>query len=250
MSKTADLPLAVRVRDFFIENPMLSNSELQTLWEKRHGAIQANVIRTGRSFLRKKFYGDLPVVNGQVSKAGIVRRILENNPDWTDNDIIEYMSTYGIEATRSCVSNARFVAKKSRMSVEEVKEEEEAETPIKSDERGYRSKMVREFLAKNPNASPKDVVKSLAKKKIAVSLGLVSVIKYSKKNSGVSPDKNQNAGPRARRMEGDATVGSYDDIEQRLDELIQAADSLGNSALANSIRHSRRMASVAIVSQG
>ncbi len=246
MSKVAELPLAVRVREFIVENPTLSNAELHELWEKKHGKIRQNVLRSGRSVLKKKFYGDLPLVNGQVSKAGIVRRILENNPDWSDNDIIEYMSAVGVEATRSCVSNARFMAKKN---VGTQINEEVVDSKIDPEERGYRSKMVREFLSKNPDSSPKDVVKALAKKRVTVSLGLVSVIKYSKKRNGISPDKNQNAGPRARRMEGDATVGSYDDIEQRLDELIQAADSLGNSALANSIRHSRRMASAAIVSQ-
>jgi len=51
----------------------------------------------------------------------------------------------------------------------------------KPEERGARSKAVRDFLAANPKASPKVVVEELSKQGISVSLGLVSVIKYSKR---------------------------------------------------------------------
>ena len=51
-------------------------------------------------------------------------------------------------------------------------------------ERGVRSKSVRDYLASNPGASPKTVVEDLKKTGVNVSLGLVSVIKYSKAARG------------------------------------------------------------------
>jgi len=52
-------------------------------------------------------------------------------------------------------------------------------------ERGARSQAVRDYLAENPKASPKDVVAALKEKGVSVSLGLVSVIKYSKRSAGI-----------------------------------------------------------------
>ncbi len=51
-------------------------------------------------------------------------------------------------------------------------------------ERGVRSKAVRDYLAANPKSSPKKVVAELKKTGVDVSLGLVSVIKYSKASRG------------------------------------------------------------------
>ena len=60
-------------------------------------------------------------------------------------------------------------------------------------ERGARSKAVREYLAANPKESPQKVVAALKEQGIDISLGLVSVIKYSKPksnrgNSGTTAD--------------------------------------------------------------
>lgn len=51
-------------------------------------------------------------------------------------------------------------------------------------ERGARSKVVRAFLKAHPSASPAKVVAALQEQGLQVSLGLVSVIKYSKRASG------------------------------------------------------------------
>lgn len=51
----------------------------------------------------------------------------------------------------------------------------------KKPERGVRSQAVRDYLKKNPKASPKDIVAGLKEQGVTVSLGLVSVIKYTKK---------------------------------------------------------------------
>ena len=51
-------------------------------------------------------------------------------------------------------------------------------------ERGARSKAVRAFLKTHPSASPAKVVAALQEQGLKISLGLVSVIKYSKGASG------------------------------------------------------------------
>jgi len=55
-----------------------------------------------------------------------------------------------------------------------------AKKPLPSLERGVRSKAVRDYLAANPQDSPQKVVAALKEQGVEVSLGLVSVIKYSK----------------------------------------------------------------------
>jgi hypothetical protein len=55
--------------------------------------------------------------------------------------------------------------------------------PLPSLERGARSKAVRDYLAANPKDSPQKVVAALKEQGVEVSLGLVSVIKYSKPKS-------------------------------------------------------------------
>ena len=55
----------------------------------------------------------------------------------------------------------------------------------KKPERGERSKAVREYLKENPSASPKQVVAALKAQGMKISLGLVSVLKYSKRPIGV-----------------------------------------------------------------
>jgi hypothetical protein len=46
--------------------------------------------------------------------------------------------------------------------------------------RGARSQAVRDFVAKNPTATVKEVVDGVAKTGIKVSVGLVNVLKYKK----------------------------------------------------------------------
>lgn len=58
-----------------------------------------------------------------------------------------------------------------------------AKKPLPSLERGARSKAVRDYLAANPKDSPHKVVAALKEQGVSVSLGLVSVIKYSKPKS-------------------------------------------------------------------
>ncbi len=235
MSKTAEVPVAVKVRELILANPDKTNAELHAKWDGR--PIKESVIRNGRSFIKKKF-GELVVSKGQVSKSAVVRHIIGEHPDWSDSHIMEYMAENGLETTRGCVSSAKSVATNGRNG----RKKKAKNVP---QERGNRSGLIRAYLAKHPKASPKDVVAALAESGEVVSLGLVSVIKYSKKNKKNSPDKNQNAGPRAKKGE---TSASFDNIEQKLEELMQEADELGNSQLANSIRQARRMASAAIVS--
>ena len=56
-------------------------------------------------------------------------------------------------------------------------------------ERGARSQAVRASLKAHPSASPAKVVAALQKQGVQISLGLVSVIKYSKGASGLADVK-------------------------------------------------------------
>lgn len=71
------------------------------------------------------------------------------------------------------------IPKKGQSMVKKAKTAQ-AKKPLPSLERGARSKAVRDYLAKNPKDSPQKVVSALKDKGVEVSLGLVSVIKYSK----------------------------------------------------------------------
>lgn len=49
---------------------------------------------------------------------------------------------------------------------------------------GNKSSAIRDYIAENPNAMPKEIHDALTKRGIKVSKGLVSVVKYSKPKSG------------------------------------------------------------------
>lgn len=83
----------------------------------------------------------------------------------------------------------------------------------KVQERGARSKAVRDYLAANPKASPKVVVEELGKQGVSVSLGLVSVIKYSKRGKVKRP------GRRGGRLSGSLDTSSLLHAKKFIDEV-------------------------------
>lgn len=109
------------------------------------------------------------------------------------------------------------------------KKGEEAGTAVAGNERGARSKAVRDYLAQNPKASPKEVVANLAAQGIEVSLGLVSVIKYSKKSGAKkSPGRKPGRPAASKTVRASAVVSGSAGVT--LDTLIDAkqlVDKLG-----------------------
>lgn len=238
-----DNSVAVRVRALIIKHPTASHAEIASLWSKKEKEkLPTSTIRNTRSSLRKKLFGEIPVHMNKFSIGGAVRQILAKHPTWSDTEVIAHLASLGVETNRSVVSNARSVAKqKASSSVKATKK-------VKKD--GSRSAAIRELLDKHPTLTPKEIVLTLEKRGIVVSAGLASVVRYGKKNKSNSPDPNQNAGPRARKNSRKQSVsvdGDYNEIERRLDELIQQATNMGNVALADATRHARRIASAAIL---
>jgi len=54
---------------------------------------------------------------------------------------------------------------------------------------GNKSAAIRNYIASNPNAKPKEILTALKARGIDVSVGLVSVVKYAKPKSGKKPGR-------------------------------------------------------------
>jgi hypothetical protein len=76
-------------------------------------------------------------------------------------------------------------------------------------ERGAKTRAIKEYLEANPKASPKVVVEALAAQGIQVSVGLVSVTKYSKKGKTGSTGAKRGRKPAA----GPATIEDLIDLK-------------------------------------
>ena len=236
---------ASQLRKFFFENPTLSNTDLEKKWEEEgHEKVSSVDFRKCRSQLSQKLFGALPVSRrGELSKSAVVIRFIENKPDWKDSQILQFLTDLGISLTRNSVASIRSVYNKKKKGVPV----RSAVTRVrkKKNERGSRSRAIREYIAANPGSSSKMIVEGLAKSGIKVSLGLASVIRYSKKKSRISPDPRQNSGPRARK--GESNSVDLLKIEETLDSLISAAQDYGNSKIVEAIRRSRREVSAEIL---
>ena len=93
--------------------------------------------------------------------------------------------------------------------------------------RGARSQAVREYLAENPQASPREVVEGLKAKGIKVKVTLVNSIKYKRPSkSGRRRTSTRRVAGRKNRLAG-ATV-------ERLIEVKRFADSIGGM---DQVRH-------------
>jgi hypothetical protein len=86
--------------------------------------------------------------------------------------------------------------------------------------RGVKSQAVREYLAENPQASPKAIVDGLKAKGIKVKVTLVNSIKYKK------PSKPGRRRKSARRVAAQRNSSAGVTIEQLI-EVKRLADSLG-----------------------
>jgi hypothetical protein len=79
-------------------------------------------------------------------------------------------------------------------------------------ERGAKTRAIKEYLEANPKASPKVVVEALAAQGIQVSVGLVSVTKYSKK--GKTGSTGSTGAKRGRKpAAGPATIEDLIDLK-------------------------------------
>ena len=89
--------------------------------------------------------------------------------------------------------------------------------------RGARTQAVREYLAENPDASPKSVVEGLQQKGIKVKITLVNSIKYKKPAKGAK--RKSTAGRAGARSLAGGAIGF-----EQLVEVKKLVDALGGSA--------------------
>lgn len=87
---------------------------------------------------------------------------------------------------------------------------------------GSKSEAIRNYIAANPDAKPKQIHEALNAQGIAVSMGLVSVVKYSK------PKKPSSKSRATRTTPASATGASADELKAAdLVAAKQLVDSLG-----------------------
>jgi hypothetical protein len=88
--------------------------------------------------------------------------------------------------------------------------------------RGEKTKAVRDYMAANPTASPKEIVAGLAATGMKIKLGLANSLKYGKRKPGRKPGRRRalTVTAAARTSNGAVTV-------DQLIEVKRLADSLG-----------------------
>ncbi len=96
---------------------------------------------------------------------------------------------------------------------------------------GSKSQAIRDYIAANPNAGPTEIYNALTKKGIAVSKGLVAVVKYKKPSGAKGKAGGRKRGRKAAaRKATKASGGSLSASD--LIAAKQLADSLGGVAKA------------------
>jgi hypothetical protein len=89
--------------------------------------------------------------------------------------------------------------------------------------RGEKTKAVRDYIAANPTATPKEIVAGLATTGMKIKLGLANSLKYSKKKRGRRRSSTvASAARRAPTAKGAVTI-------ERLLDVKRLADSLGGA---------------------
>jgi hypothetical protein len=81
---------------------------------------------------------------------------------------------------------------------------------------GSKSAAIREYIEANPSAKPKEIYDALTSRGISVSMGLVSVVKYTKPKAG------KRRGPRKRKAAAVGGMSAADLIAAK-----ELSDSLG-----------------------
>ena len=92
-----------------------------------------------------------------------------------------------------------------------------------------KSQVIREYLSKNPDASPKQVVEALGAEGIEVSEGLASNVKYTSRNRVGGPRRRGRPPGRTARVarSGGATVTAEDLLNAK-----QLVDNMGGIEVA------------------
>ena len=162
---------------------------------------------------------------GGPTKSAAVREYLREHPDATARDVVPALAAQGIEVKEGLVSVIRSSLKRNggRKAVRKkvARNGRVGRTGARAGKvpRGARSQAIRDYLAQNPDASPRQVVDGLKAQGIPVKETLVGSIKYGKRAKAASRKKG--AG-RATPSRANGTLTSDDLLEAK-----RIADRLG-----------------------
>src|SRR5579871_2835144 len=120
-----------------------------------------------------------PVERGSLSRA--IREFLSRHPESSPHAIQAGLKKQGIKVSTSLAASIKYrkTGKASRSKSAQTNGNSFPLAPPHADETGSRSRAIREYLAKKPKASPKEIVAALKKKGIRVSFALVGVVKQN-----------------------------------------------------------------------
>jgi len=159
------------------------------------------------------------------SKSQAISEYLASNKDASPKQIVEGLKEKGIEVSFGLASAVKYKHPgKKKTSARKAKRV----AAVKTEPAVTGSDSIRQFIAKNPTAGPKDIQAGLKAEGVKVSKHLISAVKYSK--------AKKKSGKMARRMARRATVhvaarkthSSSITVEQLI-EVKRFTDSLGSA---------------------
>lgn len=159
------------------------------------------------------------------TKSAAIQDYLAANPESGAKQIVEALKQKGVEVSFGLASAVKYRKKGKKSSANRARQVRAAmRKPAVSG-----SEMIRQFIARHPNAKAKEIELGLKQKGIKVSLGLFSNVKYGGgKKAGKKKRGTRTAVVRAAARKTSASVT----VEQLL-VVKQCADSLGG---ANQVR--------------
>ena len=119
------------------------------------------------------------------TKSEAIKEYLAANKDASPKQIVEALKETGVEVSFGLASIIKY-KKPGKKKTSSRKSKRTA--AVKSGPAMNRSESIRQFIARNPAAGPKDIEAGLKAEGIKVKLSLISAVKYSKakKKSGKS----------------------------------------------------------------
>jgi len=116
-------------------------------------------------------------VHARGVRSQAIRDYLAHNPNAASRQVVADLRKARIDVTEGLVNNIKYGGKKRAGGARSAKSAAPGQPPS-------RSQHIRDYLAQNKTASPKEIVNALKEKGIEVTVGLASLIKYSAKKDG------------------------------------------------------------------
>jgi arginine repressor len=157
-------------------------------------------------------------------KSQAISEYLAENKEASPKQIVEALKEKGVEVSFGLASVVKY-RKKGGKNTSAKKSKRTVTAKAKANSGVSMSEAIRQFIAKNPNAGPKDIQAGLKAEGTKVKLGLISAVKYSKAKKG---GKKRRARTPVVHAAARAIPSSAVTFEQ-LVEVKRLADSLGGA---------------------